>query len=458
MRPLGPKRLPMLSIEDAQERAAALVEAAIKAGADAADALYIGNASTGVQVRLGALEDVERSEGEEIGLRLFFGGRSASVSSSDLSRDALIRLVERAEAMAREAPVDPFAGLAPETRLLKGASPLVDGDDGGDPTPAELKSRALAIEDVARSVKGVTNSEGAGVNAGRSVMALATSHGFCRGYSTSGYGASVSVLAGTGSDMQRDSASHSVRHFGDLDGPEKLGMLAGERVLARLNPAKLSSGAMPVLFDPRVGASLIGHLIGAITGSAIARKTSFLLGREEELIFPEQIRICDDPHRPRGLRSRPFDGEGVATAPIDIIAQGRLTGWLLDSASARQLGLEPTGHAVRGIGGSPGAGATNLDLMPGTASRADLIAAVDHGVYVTELIGQGVNPITGDYSRGASGFIIENGKLTSPVAEITIAGNLVEMFQRLTAADDLKHRRAVNVPTLRIDGMTVAGA
>jgi PmbA protein len=448
----------MLSVQDAEARAAALIERAKKAGADAADAIYIGDGSTGVQVRLGALEDVERSEGEEIGLRFFVGRRSASVSSSDLSDEAMAALVDRAAAMAREAPEDAFAGLAPEDRLMRGPGPDVAGDDGRDPPPAELKARALAMEEAARGVPGITNSEGAGVSAARSVIALATSHGFCRGYSTSGYSGGVSVIAGAGGDMQRDYASHNVRHYEDLDPAEALGRRAGERAVARLSPAKLRSGTMPVLFDPRVGASLIGHLLSAMTGGAIARKTSFLLGREGEPVFAPGVTIRDDPHRPRGLRSKPFDGEGLPTCPRDLVADGMLTGWLLDSASARQLGLEPTGHATRGIGGAPGAGATNVHLEPGSVSKAALMADVASGLYVTELIGQGVNPVTGDYSRGASGFIIADGEIGPPVAEITIAGNLIDMFRALATADDLEFRRAVNVPTLRVDGMTIAGA
>lgn len=448
----------MLTVSEAEARAAALVERAIKQGADAADALYIADASTAVQVRLGELEDVSRSEGEEIGLRLFVGSRSASVSSSDLSDEALFALVERAAAMAREAPEDPYAGLAPEDMLMRDAGPDVEGDDGRDPAPAELKARALEIEAAARGVEGVTNSEGAGMSAGRSVIALATSHGFCRGYSTSGYGGSASVIAGTGAGMQRDYSHHSVRHYADLDAPEPLGRRAGERAVARLNPGKLSSGPMPVVFEPRVGASLLGHLLSAITGSAITRRTSFLLDAEGELVFAPGITIRDDPHRPRGLRSKPFDGEGLPTGPRDIVSDGRLTGWLLDSASARQLGRRPTGHASRGVGGSPGVSATNLHMEPGAVSVADLIGDIGRGVYVTELIGQGVNPVTGDYSRGASGFIIENGAIGAPVAEITIAGNLRDMFRALTPADDLEFRRSANVPTLRLEGMTVAGA
>ena len=448
----------MLTVGEAEARAAALVEAALKARADAADVLYVGDASTSVQVRLGALEDVGRSEGEEIGLRLFVGRRSASVSSSDLSAEALDALVARAAAMAREAPEDPYSGLAPEERLYRGGAPELEADDGADPSPAELKARSLEIEEAARAVPGITNSEGAGVTAGRMVIALATSQGFVRGYTSSGYGAGASVIAGTGADMQRDHASHNARHFADLDAPEALGRLAAERTLKRLNPGRLRSGTMPVLFDPRIGGSLVGHLLSAMSGPAVARKTSFLLGREAEPLFAEDVVIVDDPHRRRGLKSKPFDGEGVATRPGRLVDRGRLTGWLLNAASARQLGLETSGHATRGIGGSPGVGATNVHLEPGQLSPEELRADVRSGLYVTELIGQGVNPVTGDYSRGASGFIIDNGEIAAPVAEITIAGNLVEMFARLSAANDLEHRRTVNVPTMRVEGMTVAGA
>ncbi|HEX9964049.1 MAG TPA: metallopeptidase TldD-related protein [Allosphingosinicella sp.] len=448
----------MLTINEAEARAAALVERAAREGADAADALYHASASTSVQVRLGELEDVARSENESISLRLFVGSRSASVSSSDLSGDALAALVERAAAMAREAPEDPWSGLAPEDRLMRGPGPDVEGDDGGDPAPTELKARSLAVEESARTVEGITNSEGAGVSAGRNLIALATSHGFCRGYSTSGYSASASVIAGAGSEMQRDYAFHSVRHYDELEDPEALGRRAAERAVARLRPAKLPSGTMPVLFDPRVGNTLLGHLTSALGGPSITRRTSFLLEKEGERLFDEAIVVRDDPHRRRGLRSKPFDGEGVATRPSNLIDAGRLTGWLLDSASARQLGRAPTGHATRGAGGAPGVGATNVHMEPGRLSAADLIGDVERGVYVTQLIGQGVNPVTGDYSRGASGFIVEKGRLGEPVAEITIAGNLLEMFARLVPADDLEFRYSANVPTLRIDGMMVAGA
>ncbi|MGP1281721.1 MAG: TldD/PmbA family protein [Parasphingopyxis sp.] len=448
----------MLTVTEAQARVSDLVASAKRAGADAADVLYSGGMSTEVQVRLGELEDVQRSEGEEIGLRFFVGQRSASVSSSDLSDAALATLVERAAAMAREAPADAYAGLAPEDRLFTGELPDLDIDDGQDVAPETLRRHALEAEDAARAVDGVTNSEGGGASAGRSIMALATSHGFCGGYQASSYGCSASVIAGEGGGMQRDYAYRTARHFADLDSPASIGRRAGERTVARLDPAKLASGAMPVVFDPRVSGGLLGHLIGAITGSAITRGTSFLRDSLEKQVFSRGVTVRDDPLRRRGLRSRPFDGEGLPVADRAIIDDGVLTGWLLDSASARQLGLEPTGHAKRGIGGPPGAGATNLHLEAGTATRDQLIADIEQGVLVTELIGMGVNPVTGDYSRGASGFLIEKGAIGAPVAEITIAGNLKDMYRELTPADDLEFIRGVNAPSVRIEGMTVAGA
>lgn len=447
----------MLSIEEAQKRAEKLVDAARRAGADAADALYVGNASTQVSVRLGALEDVERSEGEEIGLRVFIGNRSATISASDLNPAGYATLVERCVAMAREAPEDPFAGLAPEDRLLRRKPQGLDLCDKTDPEPAALRERAMEAEDAARQVPGVTNSEGGGASSGRSQVALVTSHGFAASYGATSHSTYASVLAGTGSDMQRDHASHSVRHLRDLDEAESIGTRAGQRAVARLNPIKIESGTMPVIFDPRVGSSLIGHLVGAMTGPAIARRASFLLEKLGEQIFDGQVTIIDDPLRERGLRSRPFDGEGLPTQRSALIDRGVLTGWLLDSASARQLGREPTGHASRGTGGSPGAGASNVHMEPGTATPGALMADVKRGLYVTELIGMGVNTVTGDYSRGASGFLIENGAVVQAVAEITIAGTLCDMFRALVPANDLHFRYATNVPTVRIDGMTVAG-
>lgn len=452
----------MLTPDQARDRALDIVARAMRAGADAADAVFAADASTDVAVRLGALEDVGRSESEELGLRVFVGKRSASVSTSDLSQQAVAALVERAVAMAREAPEDRWAGLAPQERLMHGAPPLLDLDDGdregGGVGPATLREWAMAAEDAARAVPGVTNSEGGGASASRSVWALATSHGFAGAYAGTSYGISASVLAGdVANGMQRDYAHHAARKRAHLESPEAIGQRAGERAVARNNPGRLASGAMPVVLDPRVGSSLLGHLVGSISGQAIARRTSFLLDALGTQVFPAGVTICDDPHRPHGLRSRPFDGEGLPVSPVSIVADGILETWLLDSASARQLGLEATGHAARGVGGSPGASPSNLYMQAGALPVATLIGDIADGVYVTELIGQGVNSVTGDYSRGASGFRIVGGAIAGPVAEFTIAGNLKDMFARVTPANDLEFRHGINVPTLRIDGMTIAG-
>lgn len=446
----------MLIPDQARERAHDIVARAKTAGADAADAVFAADAALEVSVRLGKLEDVGRSESAELGLRVFVGKRSASVSTSDLSSATLDALVERAVAMAREAPEDRWAGLAPEARLMHGAPPLLDIDDRNEVSPESLRDVALAAEDAARSVQGVTNSEGGGASASRMVWALATSHGFAAAYAATGYGVSASVLGGEGAGMQRDYAHHSTRLRRHLDAPEDIGRRAGERAVARLNPGRVASGAMPVVFDPRVGGSLVGHLIGAISGQAIARKTSFLLDALGTAVFAPGITIRDDPHRPHGLRSRPFDGEGLPVSPTGLVEDGVLETWLMDSASARQLGLEPTGHAARGVGGAPGVSTSNLYLDAGAVPVATLIGDIAHGVYVTELIGQGVNGVTGDYSRGAAGFRIENGVIAGPVAEFTIAGNLRDMYRALAPANDLEFRYGVNVPTLRVDGMTVA--
>ena len=447
----------MLTPSQAQDRAAALIDHARRAGADAADAIYAGQSSESVQVRLGALEDVERSESEHLDLRVFVGNRSASIGTSDLSDDALIELAARSVAMARLAPEDRFAGLAPEDRLLTGPLPDLDLSDSTELGPHALRELALAAEDAARAMPGVTNSEGGSAAAGARSVALVTTHGFAGAYGGTSRQLSASVIAGEGSGMQRDYAWRSAHHLADLPSAEAIGRQAGERALARLNPARIKGGVMPVVFDPRVGGSLIGHLTGAISGGAIARRSSFLLGKDGEQIFAPGTVIVDDPLRPRAQGARPFDGEGLPTARRELVSDGRLTGWLMDSASARQLGLEPTGHAARGAGGAPGVGASVLHLEPGTATVAELIADIEEGVLVTELIGHGVNPVTGDYSRGASGLRIVNGEVAGPVAEFTVAGNLIDMFAALRAANDMEWYRSVNVPTIRIDGMTVAG-
>ncbi len=446
----------MLTPENARDLAARLVELATAAGATAADVMLIADRSSSVSVRLGELEDVSSSEEQEIGLRVFAGQRSASVASSDLSDEALGALVERAVAMAREAPEDPFAGLAPSDLLLRGDMAELDAYDPQEPDPAALRARALAAEEAARGVPGVTNSNGGSASASSSTVALATSAGFAGAYQASGFGNSASVVAGEGGAMQRDYAYHSARHLADLEPAEEIGRRAGERAAARVRPVKPQAGRYPILFDPRVAASLLGHFSAAINGGSIARGTSFLLGKLGKRLFAPGVVIRDDPLRPRGLRSRPFDGEGLPVRPLDLVADGVLTSWLAESAAARQLGIAPTGHASRGVSGAPGASPSNLSLQPGPRSREQLLAAFPRAILVTELIGQGVNGVTGDYSRGAAGFLVEGGEIGRPVAEITIASNLLDMFATLEPGSDLQYRQGIDAPTVLVPEMTVA--
>jgi PmbA protein len=448
----------MQSPEQAKIIVETLIERGIAAGATEADAIYVGDRSSAVQVRMGELEDVMRSEGEQVGLRLFVGQRSATVASSDLSDEAMQMLVERCLAMAHEAPEDPYAGLAPARLLAMGELPFLDSEDKGEPDPTELRARALEAETAALAVAKVTNSSGAGASASASTMALATSAGFAGAYRSTGHGVSASVIAGEGAAMQRDHDWHSARHLDDLENARDIGRRAGERAVARLNPSRPQPGRYPVLFDPRVSATLLSHFTGAITGSAVARRTSFLQDKLAERVFGESVTIVDDPLRLRGLRSRPFDGEGVRVSRQELVVDGRLTQWIAESASARQLGIEPTGHAVRGIGGAPGASPTNLFMEAGVRSRAELLAAFPQAVLIIELIGQGVNLVTGDYSRGAVGFMVRGGEIAEPVAEITIASNLIDMFATLEPASDLVFRRGSDAPTILVPEMTVGAA
>ncbi len=434
-----------------------LLTRARRAGADAADALYFEAISLGASWRLGKLEELERSETRDIGLRVFVGQSQATVSSSEIDSSALDRLVERALGMARVAPPDRFAGLA-DPSLLERHPRDLDLAEAGEPDPQVLFDRAAAAEAAALAVPGVTNSEGAGASWGANRIGLATSGGFAGQYSNSMSSVSVSVLAGTGTGMERDYDHAAARFSADLEDAATIGRRAGEKAVRRLGPRKAKTARVPVVFDPRISSSLVGHLLGAINGAAIARGTSFLKNRMGEQIFGAGITIVDDPFRKRGLRSRPFDGEGVAGATRKLIDGGRLTTWLLDSASARQLGLTSTGHASRGTSGPPSPSAANVHLEPGSLGPAELMADIESGFYVTELIGSGVNGITGDYSRGAAGFWIEKGEIAYPVSEITIAGNLKDMFLNLTPANDLVFRYGTNAPTLRVEGMTIAGA
>jgi PmbA protein len=438
------------------ELLADLIARARAAGADAADAVLISGTSLGVQRRLGQTEHVERSEGRDLGLRVFLGRRAAIVSSSAIDPASFTELAERAVAMARVVPEDPYAGLA-DTAAPPESVPL-DLEDPIEPDTEALVRRASIAEEAALAVSGITNSEGAEAGFGRAEACLVTSAGFAGRHVRTSHSISASALAGAGTGMQRDYDYHSTVHLDDLDDPAIIGRSAGERAVARLNPARPQTAKLPIVYDPRVAGSLLGHLAGAISGASVARGTTFLRDSLGTRIFPEGIEIHDDPRRVRGLRSRAFDGEGTPTMPRGIIAAGVLTTWLLDSRSARQLGLRSTGHASRGTGGPPSPGPTNLYLDAGELTPAELMADIKLGLYVNEMIGMGVNGITGDYSRGAAGFMIRDGALAEPVAEITIAGNLLDMFAHLTPANDLRFRRGTDAPTVRVDGMTMAGA
>ncbi|MBL8669103.1 MAG: TldD/PmbA family protein [Alphaproteobacteria bacterium] len=434
-----------------------LVADARRAGADAADAMLVRGRSLSVELRMRAPEKTERSEGVDLGLRVFIGKRQASVSSSDLSAPALKQVVERAVAMARAVPEDEFCGLAPEEALARDW-PQLEMEDQKEHAAEKLIDRARACEEAALGVAGVTNSGGAEASWGRSTVALAASNGFAGGYGSSRYSVSVSVMAGEGTGMERDYDFTSTVFDRDLDKAEAVGRSAGERAVRRLKPRKGPTAQLPVVFDPRVSNSLLGHLLGAISGASVARGTSFLKDQLGQRILPEGVDVIDDPHRQRGLRSRPFDGEGLATRRMALVEDGVLKTWLLDLRSARQLKLAPTGHAARDTSGPPGPSASNVYLAAGRIARDALLAGIDQGFYVNELMGFGVNGVTGDYSRGASGFWIEKGQLAYPVSEMTIAGNLKAMFKAITAADDLVFKYGTNAPTLRVDGMTIAGA
>lgn len=438
------------------DRAERLVKAALAAGADAADAVAVRAMSLSIEVRDGAVEESERAEGDDLGLRVLVGKRQAVVSTNDTATDGSAALAERAVAMARAAPEDKYAGLA-DASLLAHEFPDLDLIDPDLPTVAELERLAREAETAALAVKGISKSGGASASAGIGGMVLVTSHGFRGAYLGSSHGLSMTAIAGEGTAMERDYDYSSVRHAADLDSPKKIGRTAGERAIERLNPRKVTTCKVPVVYDPRVAGSLVSHLASAVNGASVARKTSFLRDKMGAKLFADGIRIIDDPLRKRGLRSHPFDGEGVAGKTLALIDDGVLRSWILDCATARELGLVTTGHANRGVSSAPSPGASNLHLEAGRLSPDELIADIKDGFYVTDLIGMGVNMVTGDYSRGASGFWIENGKRSYAVSEVTIAGHLLGMFRTLTPANDLEFRYGTNAPTVRLEGLTVAG-
>ena len=443
-------------IEDLLTFAADAVAHARKIGADAAEALAVDRRGVDVELREGKIEKLEQAEAREIGLRVFSGKSSAIISGSVLTRDAIARLAETAFAMARLAPPDPFSGIA-EPELLASDFPDLDLISEHLPDATELETMARRAEDAALAVTGVSKSGGADASASDRSIALVISNGFARGYRRTGLSVSVSAIAGGGTAMERDYDYSSATHFGDLRECEAIGREAGERAARRQNPRKVKSQSVPVILDRRIASSLIGHVLGAINGAAIARGTSFLKDRLGTQVFSASVTIVEDPFMLRALASRPFDGEGLAGARRNVIDAGQLTGWTLDLRSARQLGLKPTGQASRGLGSPPSPASSNLYLKAGTSSPGELLGHINQGLYVTELIGSSVNMVTGDYSRGASGFWIENGELTFPVSEITIAGNLKDIFQHVTPANDLEFRSSVNAPSCLVEGLTIAG-
>lgn len=445
--------------EDLSSLSAALLSAAKKAGAEQADALIVSGTSLSVDVLGGALEQAERSEGIDLGLRVLVGKRQACVSASDTRPETLSEMAERAVAMAREAPEDPYIGLADPEQLAQ--SPSADGlelaDPAPEPTPAQLEDDARRAEASALAVKGISQVQSSSAGYGSRRMHLAASNGFSAGYARTDRGTSCVAITGSGTDMERDYASE-VRVFqSDLPSPDEIGALAAERTIARQGARKPPTGHYPVLYDERIASALIGHLLVAANGSSVARGSSWLRDALGEAVLPTGLSIVEQPHRLRSAGSKPFDAEGLPTQPRSIVNDGQLTGWTLDLATARKLGMSSTANAARGTSSPPSPSIGNIALTQGTASRDDLIAQMGTGLLVTSMIGSSINPTTGDYSRGASGFWVENGQISYPVNECTIAGNLRDMLLSIIPANDARMHLSRIVPSLLVEGLTIAG-
>ncbi|MEM8823630.1 MAG: TldD/PmbA family protein [Pseudomonadota bacterium] len=437
----------------------ALLQAAKKAGADAADAIAVDGTSVSIDVLKGALEHAERSEGVEIGLRVLTGRRQACVSASDVSPGTIAQMAERAVAMAKEAPEDPNVGLADPEQLARhpdaGALDLVDAED--PLSPADLQDMATRAEAAALAVEGISQVSAAGAGYGDRRIHIAASNGFAGGYRRTGTSLSCIAITGEGTGMERDYYGDSRIHRADLDSPEDVGRIAAERTFARKGATKPPTGAYPVVYDERVASSLIGHLLSAINGNAVARGATFLRDAMGEAVLPETLSLREDPHLPRISGSKPFDAEGLATSPRDIVRDGILQGWVLDLATARKLGLHSTGNASRGTSAPPTPSVTNVILTEGDRSRDDLLAEMGTGLLITSMIGSSINATTGDYSRGASGFWVENGQISHPVNECTVAGNLRDMLRSLIPANDARKHVGRQVPSLLVEGLTIAG-
>lgn len=434
-----------------------VVSAALKAGADAAEAVGAERSSLSVGVRLGALEEVEREESRDLGLRVFIGKRQATVSASDVSEATRNRLVERAVAMAKLAPEDPYAGLAPEELLFRGEAPDLQLYDPTERSAEQLEAMALEAEETARAIKGVTNSEGGGASWHTGAWRFVTSTGFHGEHRGSSFSISASVIASDGEGMERGGEGRSTRWAADLPSPSDIGRIAGERAAGRVGARKIESATAPIIVENRIAASLLSAFIGAISGPAVARGVSFLRDRLEKPVFASNIEIVDDPFRLRGHGSAPFDDEGVAVEQRSLVKDGVLTTWLLNCSAARQLGMTTTGHASRGLAGPPGVSTHNVHVVPGAKDQKGLMADAGSGLLVTSMFGPSLNSNTGDWSAGVSGFWFDKGEVQFPVSEITVAGNLAEIYQRLVPGSDLEFRSSVNSPSLLADGVAIAG-
>ena len=446
--------------QDLQALTGRLLEAARAAGAESADAVAVAGDSLSIEVRGGILEQAERAEGVDVGLRVLLGRRQACVSSSDVRDATLAAMAERAVAMAREAPEDPWCGLADPSELARGwdAAALDLEDPEPLPAPDALEAAALAAEAAALAVPGVTKMDAAGAGWSATRMHLAATNGFSGGYARTGHSIQAVAICGDGTGMERDYAFESRSHRADMPDPAEIGRLAGERTAARAGAGKPPTGAWPVLYDERVASGLVGHLVQAINGVAVARGASWLKDAMGEPVLPPGIDLVEDPFRPRIGGSRPFDGEGLPAARRALVADGVLGSWILDLATARQLGLRSTGNAGRGTWAPPSPGAGNLTLTPGAVSREALLAEMGTGLLVTSLMGASINPTTGDYSRGASGFWVEKGEIVRPVNECTVAGNLRDMLRSIRPANDAKPHHSRLVPSLLVEGLVIAGS
>ena len=429
---------------------------ALKAGATAAEAMVAESRDSSISMRHGIVEELEQSESRAVGLRVFAGQSSATIASSVLTKEARTKLAERVVAMAKLAPPDPYAGMADPQQLAQ-AQPDYDLVSKTFPSASELKKLVEETEVAGLAIKGISKSSGAGASSSTSTTALAFSNGFAKSWQRTGFGLSISLVAGEGTGMVRDYYGSSANHFEDVESPAYIGAKAAERTVARFNPRKLQSQTVDVIFDRRVSSSLLGHLSGAINGASVARGVSFLKDKLAQQVFKSDVTIVDDPHRLRGFASKAFDGEGLPTQRRNFIDKGVLTSWVMDLRSARQLNLQSTASASRGLASNPSPSTSNLHMEVGLQSPADMIRTLKKGLLITEFIGNANNPATGDYSRGASGFWIENGEIQFPVSEITVAGNLIEMFMKLTPANDLEFRSSTNAPSCLIEGMTLAG-